>query len=87
MSERQLNIKEPIQKNEPVEEAQECDEKKVGNLEQFKKVKSNSGFKVFCLIVFMFSFVIIYVLINFAVYIPMFNNIEIITVERDMIIH
>ena len=48
--------------------------KKVGNLDKFKMVKSNSGIRVISIVLSLFSFVIILVIANFILYVPMYTD-------------
>ncbi|CDW81959.1 pas domain s-box family protein [Stylonychia lemnae] len=54
----------------------EEEEKKVGNLDKFKMVKSNSGIRVISIVLCLFSFVIILVIANFAIYVPMYKDFK-----------
>ena len=53
---------------------EEEDKLKIGNLDKFKMVKSNSGAAVLSIVLFLYAFVLVLVIINFAVFLPMYNS-------------
>eukprot|EP00347_Sterkiella_histriomuscorum_P009838 403339681 len=59
--------------------------KKVGNLEKFAMVKSNSSLRVISIVMALFSFVILHVIVNFSIYVPMFNEL-IISHDQEQIV-
>jgi hypothetical protein len=61
-------------------------DKKVGNLENFGMVKSNSGLSIFLMVFSMFAFTIIYVIVSFSIYLPMFNNLEKANYASDLVV-
>lgn len=53
---------------------EEEDQLKIGNLDKFKMVKSNSGAAVLSIVLFLYAFVLVQVIVNFAVFLPMYND-------------